>query len=186
MNTIITLDRDIVYWESYCVQGGGLLSFDGEEEWQMENGEPEKSPEEMKQDLSQLEDEINTLKQVLEVKVVYALFCSLRKPWGAVPKLYWILRQQCWNTATCNVNNPKKVMYLTIDVFISKAIFIHEITCTRKLSTLLSTIFTIGFTLWPKGGLVIYVCILCSERIHNIMHIMFLIHNVMKTKKSFM
>ena len=57
-------------------------------------------------------------------------------------------------------------MYLTIDVFISKAIFIHEITCTSKLSTLLPTIFAIGFTLWPKGGLVIYVSILCSERSH--------------------
>ncbi|XP_075250708.1 uncharacterized protein LOC142342920 [Convolutriloba macropyga] len=64
-------------------EGGGLLSFDGEEEWQMENGEPEKSPEEMKQDLSQLEDEINTLKQVLEVKEKKAN--DIRRKLGITP-----------------------------------------------------------------------------------------------------
>ena len=59
-------------------KGGGLLSFDAEsEDWQMENGEPEKSPEEMRDDLRQLEDEINTLKQVLHVKVSLEVYLVL-------------------------------------------------------------------------------------------------------------
>ena len=37
----------------------------------MENGEPEKTSDELRQDLTQLEDEINTLKQVLHVKVSF-------------------------------------------------------------------------------------------------------------------
>jgi len=67
---------------------GGFLSFDAEsEEWQMTNGgasgEPEKSPEEMKNDLRQLEDEINTLKQVLHVKEKRAN--DIRRKLGITP-----------------------------------------------------------------------------------------------------
>ena len=51
---------------------GGLLSFDGDEQdWNIVGGNEidQKSAEELQSDLTQLEDEINTLKQVLTTKV---------------------------------------------------------------------------------------------------------------------